>query len=65
MASLSRIENEYRDQLNVLQREAENKEAKLVEAWCSKHMKLAKLVDQIGVHGAASLWVTTISTRPN
>ncbi|XP_062106324.1 protein rough sheath 2 homolog [Humulus lupulus] len=65
MVSLSRIENEYRDQLSVLHREAENKEAKLVEAWCSKHVKLAKLVDQIGVHGAASLRVTTTNTRPN
>ncbi|XP_062106325.1 protein rough sheath 2 homolog [Humulus lupulus] len=65
MASLSRIENEYRDQLKELQREAESKEAKLVEAWCSKHVRLAKLVDQIGVHGDSSLRITTTTTRPN
>ncbi|KAF4382499.1 hypothetical protein F8388_015327 [Cannabis sativa] len=66
MASLSRIENEYRDQLSELQREAESKEAKLVEAWCGKHARLAKLVDQIGVHaaGVSSLRLNT-STRPN
>ncbi|CAI9110712.1 OLC1v1010781C1 [Oldenlandia corymbosa var. corymbosa] len=50
MAYLGRIESEYRDQLTALQRDAEAKEAKLMEAWCSKHVKLAKLVEQIGVH---------------
>lgn len=50
MAYLGRIESEYRDQLSALQRDAEAKEAKLVESWCSKHVKLAKLVEQIGVH---------------
>ncbi|KAL6136734.1 hypothetical protein ACLB2K_062029 [Fragaria x ananassa] len=42
------IESECREQTSVLQREAESKEAKLVEAWCSKHVRLAKLVDRIG-----------------
>nr|ACI96069.1 leaf dorsal-ventral developmental protein [Morus alba var. multicaulis]ACJ71775.1 leaf dorsal-ventral development protein [Morus alba] len=50
MAFLSRIEGEYREQLLALQRDAEAKEAKLVEAWCGKHVKLAKLLDQIGAH---------------
>ncbi|PON37907.1 Octamer-binding transcription factor [Parasponia andersonii] len=64
MASLSRIEGEYRDQLSALQREAESKEAKLAEAWCSRHVRLAKLAEQIGVHGASSHGFTT-STIPN
>ncbi|XP_062009665.1 protein rough sheath 2 homolog [Rosa rugosa] len=51
MAFMGRIESDYREQMSVLQREAESKEAKLVEAWCSKHVRLAKLVDQIGGHG--------------
>nr|WRO64626.1 MYB transcription factor protein [Rosa persica] len=51
MAFMGRIESDYREQMSVLQREAESKEAKLVEAWCNKHVKLAKLVDQIGGHG--------------
>lgn len=50
MAYLGRLESEYRDQLSSLQRDAEAKEAKLMEAWCSRHAKLAKLVEQIGVH---------------
>ncbi|GMN57053.1 hypothetical protein TIFTF001_026172 [Ficus carica] len=50
MAFLSRIEGEYRERLCALQREADAKEAKLVEAWCGNHAKLAKLVDQIGSH---------------
>ncbi|XP_022770051.1 protein rough sheath 2 homolog [Durio zibethinus] len=48
MAFLGRIESEYKEQLNVLQRDAETKEAKLMEAWSSKHVKLAKLMEQIG-----------------
>lgn len=51
MAYLGRIESDYREQLNALQREAESKEAKLLETWCSKHAKLAKLVEQIGGQG--------------
>ncbi|KAA8547821.1 hypothetical protein F0562_004250 [Nyssa sinensis] len=46
-----RIEGEYREQLSALQRDAESKEAKLMEAWCNKHVKLIKLVEQIGVLG--------------
>lgn len=45
---LGKIENECREQLNVLQKDAEAKEAKLMEAWCNKHLKLMKLVDKIG-----------------
>nr|AMP82886.1 F13M22.13 [Catalpa bungei] len=50
MAYLSRMEGDYRDQLSEMQREAEAKEAKLMEAWWSKHEKLAKLLEQIGAH---------------
>ncbi|CAK9150714.1 unnamed protein product [Ilex paraguariensis] len=50
MGFLGRIESEYREQLVALQRDAEAKEAKLMEAWSSKHVKLTKLVEQqIGV----------------
>ncbi|KAK4487295.1 hypothetical protein RD792_006097 [Penstemon davidsonii] len=56
MAFMSRIDGEYREELNALQREAEAKEAKLMEAWCSKHVKLAQLIQQIGggVHSSSS-----------
>ncbi|XP_038907190.1 protein rough sheath 2 homolog [Benincasa hispida] len=50
-AYLGRIESDYREQLNALQRDADCKEAKLMEAWCSKHAKLTKLVEKIGVQG--------------
>ncbi|KAL6143722.1 hypothetical protein ACLB2K_054417 [Fragaria x ananassa] len=53
-AFMGRIESECREQMSVLQREAESKEAKLVEAWCNKHVRLAKLVDRIGGHGHPS-----------
>ncbi len=48
-AFLGRIESEYIEELNALQRDADTKEAKLVESWCTNHVKLAKLVDQIGL----------------
>ncbi|KAJ6371091.1 hypothetical protein OIU77_001573 [Salix suchowensis] len=32
---MSKIESEYKEQLSALHRDAESKEAKLVEAWCS------------------------------
>lgn len=47
---MSKIESEYKEQLSALHRDAESKEAKLVEAWSSKHARFAKLVEQIGVH---------------
>nr|ACG69458.1 MYB12 [Gerbera hybrid cultivar] len=46
-ASLGRMESEYREQLSALQRDAEGKEVKLMEAWSNKQMKLSKLVEQI------------------
>lgn len=49
MNFLGRIESEYREQLSALQRDAEGKEAKLMDAWGSKHAKLAKIVEQIGL----------------
>lgn len=48
MAFLGRIESEYKEQLNVLHRESESKEAKLMEAWHNSHVKLVKLVEKIG-----------------
>ncbi|XP_041007456.1 protein rough sheath 2 homolog [Juglans microcarpa x Juglans regia] len=61
MVFLCRIESEYKEELNALHRDAECKEAKLAESWCSKHTKLAKLVEQIGLvnssnsHGCTAL----------
>ncbi|KAG6656692.1 hypothetical protein CIPAW_04G040200 [Carya illinoinensis] len=49
MVFLCRIESEYKEELNALHRDAKCKEAKLAESWCSKHTKLAKLVEQIGL----------------
>ncbi|KAL0431284.1 UNVERIFIED_CONTAM: Transcription factor AS1 [Sesamum radiatum] len=49
-AFMSRIEGEYREQVKALEREAEAKEAKLMESWCSNQVKLGKLLAQIG-HG--------------
>ncbi|KAL4582555.1 hypothetical protein LXL04_007107 [Taraxacum kok-saghyz] len=46
-AALGRMENEYREQLSALQRDAEGKEVKLMESWSNKQMKLSKLVEQI------------------
>ncbi|KAL3525435.1 hypothetical protein ACH5RR_013807 [Cinchona calisaya] len=61
MAYLGRIESEYRDQLSALQRDAEAKEAKLMEAWCSKHLKLAKVVEQFGfIHSSHHHGFTTL-----
>ena len=58
LAFLGWIESGYKEELNALHRDAETKEAKLAE-WCSKHVKLAKLVDQIGLvhtsHGFTAL----------
>ncbi|KAG9449576.1 hypothetical protein H6P81_009541 [Aristolochia fimbriata] len=48
MAFLDRIEGECREQLNAIQRDADAKEAKIVEMWVGKHAKLAKFVEQMG-----------------
>lgn len=64
MSFMGRIESDYREQMSVLHREAETKEAKLVEAWCSKHVKLAKIVDQIGAH-SHNTHATHVFTSPN
>ncbi|KAK1433263.1 hypothetical protein QVD17_10172 [Tagetes erecta] len=45
--ALGRMESEFREQLNALQRDAEGKEGKLMEAWSNKQMKLSKIVEQI------------------
>ncbi|KAL5581981.1 hypothetical protein UlMin_014423 [Ulmus minor] len=59
MAFLSRIESDYKDQLSSLQREAETKEAKLMESWSTKHAKLAKLVKQIALNGNSHGFTTS------
>lgn len=53
VAFLGRVESEYREQLNALQRDADSKEAKIMEAWSSEQGKLAKLVEQIGIQSHA------------
>ncbi|KAF8407855.1 hypothetical protein HHK36_006992 [Tetracentron sinense] len=50
MVCFSRIESDCREQINAVQRDAETKEAKLMEIWCSKHVKLSKIVEQMGSH---------------
>ncbi|KAJ6999277.1 protein rough sheath 2 [Populus alba x Populus x berolinensis] len=40
----SKIESECEEQLSTWRRDADRKEAKLVEAWCSKHVKFVKRV---------------------
>lgn len=47
-ATLDRIETEYKEQLAGLRRDAEAKEQKLAEQWASKHMRLAKFLEQMG-----------------
>ncbi|KAG6412435.1 hypothetical protein SASPL_125114 [Salvia splendens] len=49
-AYVSRMEGEYRERLGAVQREEEAKEAKLMEAWRSVHVRLEKLLAQIGSH---------------
>ncbi|XP_043715981.1 protein rough sheath 2 homolog [Telopea speciosissima] len=46
MGFLDRIDRDCREQLNAIYRDAEAKEAKMVEIWSRKHVKLAKLVEQ-------------------
>ncbi|KAG6736816.1 hypothetical protein POTOM_060284 [Populus tomentosa] len=43
----SKIESECEEQLSTWRRDADRKESKLVEAWCSKHVKFVK---RVGVH---------------
>ncbi|XP_009630091.1 protein rough sheath 2 homolog [Nicotiana tomentosiformis] len=51
MAFIGRMEREYKDQLSALQRDAEAKEAKLIEACSNKQLKLAELIEkQTGFH---------------
>ncbi|XP_057809560.1 protein rough sheath 2 homolog [Salvia miltiorrhiza] len=61
MAYVSRMEGEYREQLSALQREAEAKEAKLMEAWCSVHVRLEKLLNQIGPHHSGGAMAAFLS----
>lgn len=47
-ASIERIEAEYREQLSGFRRDAEAKEQKLAEQWAAKHMRITKLLEQLG-----------------
>ncbi|KAG6385914.1 hypothetical protein SASPL_154797 [Salvia splendens] len=49
-AYVSRMEGEYRERLGAVQREEEAEEAKLMEAWRRVHVRLEKLLPQIGSH---------------
>ncbi|KMS97645.1 hypothetical protein BVRB_5g125270 [Beta vulgaris subsp. vulgaris] len=53
-ASIERIEAEYREQLAGLQRDAEAKEQKLAEQWAAKHMRITKLLEQMGCRSRLS-----------
>ncbi|KAL6010789.1 hypothetical protein ACLOJK_001231 [Asimina triloba] len=46
---MERIESECREQLSAIQRDADAKETKMAEAWAAKHVRLAKLVEQMGL----------------
>ncbi|XP_058099243.1 transcription factor AS1 [Magnolia sinica] len=46
--TLDRIEVEYKEQLSGLRRDAEAKEQKLAEQWATKHLRLAKFLEQVG-----------------
>nr|QIG55721.1 MYB transcription factor [Paeonia suffruticosa] len=48
MAYVGRMERECKEQLSAIQRDAESKEAKLMEAWSRKHDEVAKLLEQLG-----------------
>ncbi|KAF3664206.1 hypothetical protein FXO37_11605 [Capsicum annuum] len=47
-ATLDSIEAEYKGQLAGLRRVAETEEQKLAEQWAYKHLRLAKLLEQMG-----------------
>nr|QOQ51777.1 asymmetric leaves 1 [Keteleeria evelyniana] len=44
---LDKLETECREQLSSLQRDAEMKEAKMMELWAAKHLQLTKFVEQM------------------
>ncbi|KAL1566576.1 hypothetical protein AAHA92_02173 [Salvia divinorum] len=60
-AYVSRMEGEYREQLGAMQREEEAKEAKLMEAWRSVHVRLEKLLAQIGSHRSGAAMAAFLS----
>ncbi|PHT37592.1 Transcription factor AS1 [Capsicum baccatum] len=47
-ATLDSIEAEYKGQLAGLRRDAETEEQKLAEQWAYKHLRIAKLLEQMG-----------------
>ncbi|CAN6451871.1 unnamed protein product [Victoria cruziana] len=53
MAYLDKLESECREQLSSIQRDAEMKEAKLMEQWVAKHVKVTKMLEQMGGGAAA------------
>lgn len=50
---LDRLNAEYREQLSAIQRDADAKEAKMMEMWTSKHAKLARFLGQFGSSDAS------------
>lgn len=46
--ALERIENEYKEQLAGLRKDAEAKEQKLAEQWAAKHLSLTKFLEHMG-----------------
>ncbi|XP_068643424.1 transcription factor AS1 [Aristolochia californica] len=52
--ALERIEADYKEQILGLRRNAEAKEQKLVEQWSSKHLQVAKFLEQIGCRTPAA-----------
>lgn len=52
--TLDRIEAEYREQIAGLRRDAEAKEQKLAEQWAAKHLRLAKVLEQMGCRSRPS-----------
>ncbi|XP_031501365.1 transcription factor AS1-like [Nymphaea colorata] len=54
MAYLDKLESECREQLSGIQRDAEMKEAKLMEQWVAKHVKVTKMLEQMGGSAASA-----------
>ncbi|XP_010529828.1 PREDICTED: transcription factor AS1 [Tarenaya hassleriana] len=46
--AMEKIENEYREQISGLRRDAEAKEQKLADQWVAKHLRLTKFLEQVG-----------------
>ncbi|GLJ16253.1 hypothetical protein SUGI_0273370 [Cryptomeria japonica] len=47
MTYLDKLESDCREQLSSFQRDAEIKEAKMMEQWTAKHVQLTKFLEQM------------------